>query len=166
MGSMVPRSPIYVTFNANPGEEGGGPSSGFVTEEGTDQTHNVLAATPATRRCGLSLRSTTRTSRAVRTCQACGALACSNRLAAASTAPWSMSRSSEPAQAARARSIQASTPRQRAIDIGARRGPFLPGPTRAGALDPAPKREPPPLSPVPRKRPRSLAPQRFQERAG
>ncbi|HUF08507.1 MAG TPA: FlgD immunoglobulin-like domain containing protein [Rhodothermales bacterium] len=44
--AIVPVSPIYVAFNINPGEEGGGPSSGFVTEDGTDQTHNVVATLP------------------------------------------------------------------------------------------------------------------------
>lgn len=43
-GGLVPTSPIYVTFNVNPEEPGGGPPSGFVTEEGTDQTHNVVAS--------------------------------------------------------------------------------------------------------------------------
>lgn len=43
---MVPLSPIYVTFNINPGMDGGGPASGFVTEEGSMQTHNVPATTP------------------------------------------------------------------------------------------------------------------------
>jgi hypothetical protein len=42
----VPRSPIWVAFNINPGEEGGGPPSGFMTEPGTDQTHNVIATVP------------------------------------------------------------------------------------------------------------------------
>ncbi len=42
----VPVSPIYVTFNKNPGEEGGGPPSGFLTESGSDQTHNVVATVP------------------------------------------------------------------------------------------------------------------------
>jgi len=42
----VPRSPIYVTFNTNPREEGGGPPSGFLTEEMSDQTHNVVASLP------------------------------------------------------------------------------------------------------------------------
>ena len=45
-GAGVPLSPIYVTFNINPGEDGGGPPSGFVTEEGSDQTHNVVATIP------------------------------------------------------------------------------------------------------------------------
>lgn len=39
----VPVSPIYVMFNDNTA----GPSSGFKTETGTVQTHNVLATTPA-----------------------------------------------------------------------------------------------------------------------
>lgn len=46
-GSSVPVSPIYVTFNINPDQPGGGPPSGFVTESGTAQTHNVLATLPA-----------------------------------------------------------------------------------------------------------------------
>ena len=43
---MVPTSPIYVSFNINPGETGGGPPSGFMTEMGSDQTHNVTATIP------------------------------------------------------------------------------------------------------------------------
>lgn len=43
---QVPTSPIYVTFNINPAETGGGPPSGFVTEAGTVQTHNVVATIP------------------------------------------------------------------------------------------------------------------------
>lgn len=43
---QVPTSPIFVTFNVNPDEEGGGPASGFRTEAGTDQTHNVVATLP------------------------------------------------------------------------------------------------------------------------
>ena len=43
---IVPLSPIYVTFNANPGEDGGGPQSGFVTEAGSPQNHNVVASLP------------------------------------------------------------------------------------------------------------------------
>ena len=42
----VPLSPIYVAFNKNPGEDGGGPPSGFMTEEMSDQTHNVVATLP------------------------------------------------------------------------------------------------------------------------
>ena len=45
-GSHVPTSPIYVTFNINPGTTGGGPASGFVEATGTNQTHNVIATTP------------------------------------------------------------------------------------------------------------------------
>jgi hypothetical protein len=44
-GGMVPVSPIYVTFNINPGEPGGGPPSGFMTDE-TGRTHNVVATLP------------------------------------------------------------------------------------------------------------------------
>lgn len=43
----VPVAPIYVTFNINPGEPGGGPQSGFRTDVGGEQTHNVVAALPA-----------------------------------------------------------------------------------------------------------------------
>ncbi|AZH27093.1 hypothetical protein [Haloplanus aerogenes] len=45
-GGSVPVSPIYVAFNTNPGEDGGGPASGFVTEAGSDRTHNVVATVP------------------------------------------------------------------------------------------------------------------------
>ncbi|MDX1393491.1 MAG: hypothetical protein R3195_03835 [Gemmatimonadota bacterium] len=43
---MVPVSPIFVTFNVNPDRAGGGPPSGFRTEDGSSQTHNVLATLP------------------------------------------------------------------------------------------------------------------------
>lgn len=45
---MVPVSPIYVSFNINPdaGNPASGPASGFVTEPGTMQTHNVIATLP------------------------------------------------------------------------------------------------------------------------
>lgn len=43
----VPVAPIYVTFTINPGEPGGGPPSGFLTEPGSDQTHNIVSALPA-----------------------------------------------------------------------------------------------------------------------
>ena len=43
---QVPLSPIWVAFNTNPGNEGGGPASGFMTESGTSQTHNVVATVP------------------------------------------------------------------------------------------------------------------------
>jgi hypothetical protein len=42
----MPTSPIHVTFNVNPSEDGGGPASGFMTEDGNDQTHNVVATVP------------------------------------------------------------------------------------------------------------------------
>jgi hypothetical protein len=42
---MVPLSPIYVTFNINPGEPGGGPPSGFKTDS-TGRTHNVPSTLP------------------------------------------------------------------------------------------------------------------------
>jgi hypothetical protein len=43
----VPVSDILVTFNINPGMEGGGPPSGFVTEGGSMQTHNVVETIPS-----------------------------------------------------------------------------------------------------------------------
>lgn len=45
----VPVSPIYVTFNINPGQPGGGPESEFKAEPGTNpmQTHNVVATVPS-----------------------------------------------------------------------------------------------------------------------
>ncbi|WP_254761623.1 hypothetical protein [Natrinema marinum] len=46
MDDSVPVSPIYVTFNTNPGMDGGGPQSGFVTEMESDRTHNVVATLP------------------------------------------------------------------------------------------------------------------------
>jgi hypothetical protein len=42
----VPTEPIYVAFNINPDQDGGGPASGFMTEAGTDQTHNVVESLP------------------------------------------------------------------------------------------------------------------------
>jgi hypothetical protein len=42
----VPLSDIFVSFNTNPDQPGGGPASGFVTEPGTDQTHNVAETLP------------------------------------------------------------------------------------------------------------------------
>jgi hypothetical protein len=42
---MVPVSPIYVTFNINPDQQGGGPPSGFVTDE-NGRTHNVTSTLP------------------------------------------------------------------------------------------------------------------------
>ena len=44
--SDVPLSPIYVTFNVNPGQPNGGPGSGFRTEPDSEQTHNVPATLP------------------------------------------------------------------------------------------------------------------------
>ncbi len=45
---LVPVSDIYVSFNINPDQEGGGPASGFKTEDGmaTGQTHNVPETLP------------------------------------------------------------------------------------------------------------------------
>ena len=45
-GANVPLSPIYVTFNVNPGQPNGGPGSGFRTEPNSQQTHNVPATLP------------------------------------------------------------------------------------------------------------------------
>ena len=45
-GANVPLSPIYVTFNVNPGEPNGGPGSGFRTEPDSKQTHNVPFTLP------------------------------------------------------------------------------------------------------------------------
>lgn len=42
----VPLAPIYVTFDTNPDQPGGGPASGFKTEQGSLQTHNVVGALP------------------------------------------------------------------------------------------------------------------------
>jgi len=42
----VPLADILVTFNINPDQPGGGPASGFVTENGTEQTHNVVDTLP------------------------------------------------------------------------------------------------------------------------
>ena len=46
-GATVPVSPIFVSFNINIDEAGGGPASGFMTEQGTMQTHNVVATVPS-----------------------------------------------------------------------------------------------------------------------
>ncbi len=43
---MVPVSPIYVTFNINPGMPNGGPPSGFRMEMNSMQTHNVPSTHP------------------------------------------------------------------------------------------------------------------------
>lgn len=42
----VPTSAISVTFNKNPDQPGGGPPSGFRTEPGGRQTHNVASSLP------------------------------------------------------------------------------------------------------------------------
>jgi hypothetical protein len=42
----VPLSDILVSFNINPDQDGGGPPSGFMTETGTAQTHNVTETLP------------------------------------------------------------------------------------------------------------------------
>ena len=42
----VPVSPIYVAFNVNPDQPNGGPASGFYTEAGSKQTHNVVSTLP------------------------------------------------------------------------------------------------------------------------
>lgn len=44
---QVPVAGIFVTFNINPGQPNGGPSSGFKTEAGSSQTHNVITALPS-----------------------------------------------------------------------------------------------------------------------
>jgi hypothetical protein len=43
---QVPTSPLIVSFNTNPGLPNGGPPSGFLTEPGTLQTHNVSYTIP------------------------------------------------------------------------------------------------------------------------
>jgi hypothetical protein len=45
-GGSVPIASIFVAFNVNPNETGGGPASGFKSETGTLQTHNVAAKLP------------------------------------------------------------------------------------------------------------------------
>jgi hypothetical protein len=45
--NLVPINQLYVSFNINPDQPGGGPASGFMTEPGPGlQTHNVGAAIP------------------------------------------------------------------------------------------------------------------------
>ena len=48
VNGMIPTSDIYVAFNINPDMAGGGPASGFKTEDGTatGQTHNVPETLP------------------------------------------------------------------------------------------------------------------------
>jgi hypothetical protein len=43
---LVPVSPIYVSFNVNPGDPNGGPPSGFKMVMGSMQTHNVVSTLP------------------------------------------------------------------------------------------------------------------------
>ena len=43
---MVPLGTILVSFNIDPNQPGGGPASGFKTEPGTTQTHNVVNVLP------------------------------------------------------------------------------------------------------------------------
>lgn len=47
VNGMTPTSPIYVTFTINPNLPNGGPPSGFVSEAGSMQTHNVIATLPS-----------------------------------------------------------------------------------------------------------------------
>ena len=42
----VATSPIFVTFNIDPDQTGGGPGSGFMTQGESVQTHNVVATVP------------------------------------------------------------------------------------------------------------------------
>lgn len=43
---LVPLASIFVSFTVNPDQPNGGPSSGFKTEQGSLQTHNVPASLP------------------------------------------------------------------------------------------------------------------------
>jgi hypothetical protein len=45
-GTSVPLSPIYVSFNINPGQPNGGLASGFRVEPNSEQTHNIPATLP------------------------------------------------------------------------------------------------------------------------
>src|ERR1041385_1013474 len=48
VAGKIPTSPIFVTFNVNPSNDpASGPASGFKTENGSLQTHNVTATVPA-----------------------------------------------------------------------------------------------------------------------
>jgi hypothetical protein len=49
VNGKVPTSDIFVCFNLNPDMDGGGPASGFKTEDdmATGQTHNVPQTLPA-----------------------------------------------------------------------------------------------------------------------
>jgi hypothetical protein len=46
-GGNVPVSTIFVCFNIDPANNGGGPASGFKTEAGSMQTHNVTQTIPS-----------------------------------------------------------------------------------------------------------------------
>jgi len=46
-GGSVSVAPIFVSFNINADQPDGGPASGFVTEPGTVQTHNVVSVLPS-----------------------------------------------------------------------------------------------------------------------
>lgn len=46
IGGTTPTSPIFPTFRINPGEPGGGPPSGFMTEADGVQTHTVASSLP------------------------------------------------------------------------------------------------------------------------
>jgi hypothetical protein len=46
-GGQVPVSPIFVSFTINPNQPNGGPASGFKTETGSVQTHNVIGTIPS-----------------------------------------------------------------------------------------------------------------------
>lgn len=46
VGGTTPTSPIFPTFRINPGEPGGGPPSGFMTEADGIQTHTVASSLP------------------------------------------------------------------------------------------------------------------------
>ena len=45
-GGATPTSPIFPTFNINPGQPGGGPPSGFKREADGIQTHVVASSLP------------------------------------------------------------------------------------------------------------------------
>ena len=45
-GTSVPLSPIYVSFNINPGQPNGDLAAGFRTEPNSQQTHNIPATLP------------------------------------------------------------------------------------------------------------------------
>ena len=47
-GTSVPLSPIYVSFNINPGRPNGDLASGFRTEPNSDQTQTFRLPCPAT----------------------------------------------------------------------------------------------------------------------